>query len=47
MTSTARWFESGQTWYYGVEVDKKKKASVWYGYTGYEEDDDVDEDEDG
>jgi beta-lactamase superfamily II metal-dependent hydrolase len=43
--SNKRWFESGQTWYYGVAVDKAKTANVWYGYTGYEEDDDVDEED--
>jgi beta-lactamase superfamily II metal-dependent hydrolase len=42
---TKRWFESGQTWYYGVTVDKKKNANVWFGYTGYEEDDDVEEED--
>jgi len=41
--NTQRWYESGQTWYYGVSVDKKKQAFVWYGYTGYEEEDDVED----
>ena len=31
-----RWFESGQTWYYGVEKSGSKAANHWYGYTGYE-----------
>jgi hypothetical protein len=30
-----KWFESGQTWYYGVEKTGKK-VGHWYGYTGYE-----------
>lgn len=31
------YFESGQTWYYGVELNGKKKIpGHWYGYTGYE-----------
>ena len=34
--SNSRWFESGQTWYYGVEKTGKKAAKHWYGYTGYE-----------
>ncbi len=45
VTTDKRWFESGQTWYYGVTLDKKKIPSHWYGYTGYEEDDDVDEED--
>jgi beta-lactamase superfamily II metal-dependent hydrolase len=36
-----RWKESGQTWYYGVTGAKRLK--VWYGYTGYEEQDDVED----
>jgi len=32
----SRWFESGQTWYYGAEKTGKKAAKHWYGYTGYE-----------
>jgi hypothetical protein len=32
----AAWFESGQTWYYGVEKSGKKASAHWYGYTGYE-----------
>jgi hypothetical protein len=32
--SNARWFESGQTWYYGVEKTGKKFGH-WHGYTGY------------
>lgn len=42
------YLESGQTWYYGVQVkgsSKNLKAGHWYGYTGYESDDD-DEDMD-
>ncbi len=30
------YFESGQSWYYGVEKGKKKTMAHWYGYTGYE-----------
>jgi competence protein ComEC len=35
-TSNARWFESGQTWYYGIEKSGNKIAKHWYGYTGYD-----------
>jgi beta-lactamase superfamily II metal-dependent hydrolase len=32
------YFESGQTWYYGVDVvGKKLIPNNWYGYTGYED----------
>jgi beta-lactamase superfamily II metal-dependent hydrolase len=34
--SNLSWFESGQTWYYGVEKNGKKTPNHWYGYTGYE-----------
>ena len=34
--NTIKWFESGQTWYYGVDMTGKKVVDHWYGYTGYE-----------
>jgi beta-lactamase superfamily II metal-dependent hydrolase len=35
--NTLSYFESGQTWYYGVERTGKKGTAHWYGYTGYED----------
>jgi beta-lactamase superfamily II metal-dependent hydrolase len=40
----SRWLEAGQTWYYGVGQDKKKNFDHWIAYTGYEEAQDVDDD---
>lgn len=34
--ANSRWFESGQSWYYGVEQTGKKKPLHWQGYTGYD-----------
>ena len=36
-SSANGYFESGQTWYYGVELQGKKKIpGHWFGYTGYD-----------
>lgn len=45
--SPSTYLESGQTWYYGVEITKQGKKLMpghWMGYTGYEIDDDEDMD---
>lgn len=45
--SPSTYLESGQTWYYGVEITRQGKKLVpghWMGYTGYEIDDDEDMD---
>lgn len=39
-----RWAEAGQTWYFGVTPSKTNKDLRWYGYTGYEEAQDVPDD---
>lgn len=40
-----RWQEAGQTWYYGITDQGQKQPGLqWYGYTGYEEDENEDED---
>ncbi|HEY0038635.1 MAG TPA: MBL fold metallo-hydrolase [Longimicrobium sp.] len=42
----ARWYEAGQTWYYGVTQDKKLPPCRWYAYTGFEEEEEEEKDDD-
>lgn len=47
--SETNYFEAGQTWYYGVEIqnqNKKITPNHWYGYTGYETASNDDDDDD-